>query len=133
MSYYKSGESFFDKEMEKLEKQQKRLRQEQEDNTRDRHNTIAQQSSIHDYKRIINASLQIAPHTGESLSHYIEKLKIHQEISYIKNWETHVDNGRKTWHTHKMPSCFMCEDQIFISTLIQVLQNINDDKKGIKF
>ena len=40
-------------------------------------------------------------------------------IAYRKNWETHVDNGRKTWYTHKRPSCFMCEDQQFISVIVQ--------------
>ncbi len=126
--------TYYDKEMAKLEKQQKELRQQQEDNTRDRHNTIAQQSSTHDYKRIINASLQSAPHSGESLKDYIKKLKILQEISYIKNWETHVDNGRKTWYTHKSSmNCFMCADQQFISVLIQVLQNISHENPTLKF
>ncbi len=126
--------TYYDKEMAKLEKQQKELRQQQEDNTRDRHNTIAQQSSTHDYKRIINASLQSAPHSGETLKDYIKKLKILQEISYIKNWETHVDNGRKTWYTHTSSmNCFMCSDQQFISVLIQVLQNISHENPTLKF
>ncbi len=91
--------SYFDKEMEKLERQQAELRKQQEDHTRDRINTITQPSSRHGYMRIVNADIQLAPKTGEKLKDYIKKLKIFQDISYIKNWETHVDNGRKTWYT----------------------------------
>ncbi len=119
--------------MAKLEKQQTELRKQQDEQTRDRINTITQSVDKHDYKRIINANLQSAPQTGETLKHYIEKILIHQDISYVKNWETHVDNGRKTWYTHKRPSCFMCEDQQFINILIQVLQNISAENPKIKF
>ncbi len=125
--------SYYDKEMEKLEKQQADLRKQQEDNTRDRINTISQQSDKHDYMRIVNADLQLAPKTGEKLKDYCKKLKIFQDISYVKNWETHVDNGRKTWYTHKRPSCFMCEDQQFISVIIQALQVIAKQNSSIKF
>ncbi len=128
-----SGNEYFDKEMLKLEKQQAELRQQQEDNTRDRVNTITQQSNKHDYMRIVNADLQLAPKSGENLKDYIKKIKIFSDISYVKNWETHVDNGRKTWYTHKRPSCFMCEDQQFKSVLIQVLQVISKQNPKITF
>ncbi len=126
-------ESYYDKEMEKLEKQQRTLREQQEANTRDRINTISQPVSSHDYMRIVNADIQIAPSSSETLKHYIEKLKVYRDINYVKNWETHVDNGRKTWYTHKRPSCFMCEDQQFITTLMSVLQVINHQNPKIKF
>ena len=125
--------SYYDKEMEKLEKQQEMLRKQQEDNTRDRINTISQQSNKHDYMRIVNADIQLAPRTGENLKDYCKKIKIFQDISYVKNWETHVDNGRKTWYTHKRPSCFMCEDQQFISVLVQSLQVIAKQNPKIIF
>ncbi len=95
--------TYYDREMEKLERQQEILRKQQEDNSRDRVNTIAQPSDKHDYMRIVNADIQLAPKTGEKLKDYIKKVKIFQDISYVKNWEIHVDNGRKTWYTHKRP------------------------------
>ncbi len=119
--------------MEKLEKQQAELRKQQEDNSRDRINTITNPQSKHDYMRIVNADIQIAPQTGQSLKQYIEKTKILRDINYITNWETHVDNGRKTWYTHKRPNCFMCSDQIFITTLMQVLQVISKQNPKIVF
>ncbi len=125
--------SYYDREMEKLERQQEILRKQQEDNTRDRINTIAKPSDKHDYMRIVNADIQLAPKTGEKLKDYIKKVKIFQDISYVKNWEIHVDNGRKTWYTHKRPSCFMCEDQQFIAVIIQSLQVINKQYPNIKF
>ncbi len=70
--------SYYDKEMQKLEEQQRRLREEQEANTRDRINTISKPSSKHDYMRIVNADLQTSPKTGEKLSDYIKKIKIFQ-------------------------------------------------------
>ncbi len=125
--------SYFDSEMAKLEKQQEQLRKQQEENTRDRINTISQPSNRHDYMRIVNADIQLAPQTGQSLKDYCNKIKVFQNISYIKNWETHVDNGRKTWYTHKRPACFMCEDQQFISVMIQALQVIAKQNPKIKF
>ncbi len=125
--------SYYDNEMAKLEKQQEELRKQQENNTRDRINTISQPSNRHDYMRIVNADIQLAPKTGETLKDYTKKIKIFQNISYIKNWETHVDNGRKTWYTHKRPACFMCEDQQFISVIIQAMQVIAKQNPKIKF
>jgi len=129
----KDTTSYYDREMEKLEHQQSELRKQQEDNTRDRINTITQPSDRHDYMRIVNADIQIAPKTGETLKTYIQRIKIFQDIAYRKNWETHVDNGRKTWYTHKRPSCFMCEDQQFISVIVQSLQVIAKQNPSIKF
>ncbi len=129
----KDTSSYYDHEMEKLEQQQAKLRQEQEDNTRDRVNTITKPSSKHDYMRIVNADIQTSPKTGEKLSDYIKKIKIFQDIAYITNWETHVDNGRKTWYTHKRPQCFMCADQQFIAVIIQAMQVINKQNPNIKF
>jgi len=125
--------SYYDHEMEKLEKQQAELRKQQEGNTRDRINTISQPVNRNDYMRIVNADIQLSPKSGEKLKDYIKKIKIFQDISYVKNWETHVDNGRKTWYTHKRPSCFMCEDQQFISVIIQSLQVINKQNPNIHF
>ncbi len=127
------SDTYYDSEMEKLEKQQAELRKQQENNTRDRINTITQPVSIHDYQRIVNADIQIAPTSGQSLKQYIAKIEIFRDINYRNNWETHVDNGRKTWYTHKRPQCFMCADQVFITTLMSVLKVIAKQNPKIKF
>ncbi len=124
---------YHDKELVRLEEEQRILRERAEANVQDRINTITQPSNRHDYMRIVNADIQIAPKTGEKLKDYIQRIKIFQDIAYRKNWETHVDNGRKTWYTHKRPSCFMCEDQQFISVIVQSLQVIAKQNPNIKF
>ncbi len=114
------------KEMRKLELQEKQLR--------DRYNTEEKPLDKHNYKKILNADIQLAPRTGEKIKDYITKIKIFQEIARKKNWETHVDNPYKTWHTHKMPvGCFMCEDLQFINVLIQVIQLIQDGHPDHQF
>ncbi len=119
--------------MEKYEEEQKNLRVELLRKDRDRYNTKEKNISKHDYMRIINANLKIAPKSGQTLTDYIKGIQIHQEIAKEKNWETHVENQYKTWHTHKLPHCFMCEDIQFISCLVQVLQTINKLYPKIKF
>jgi len=95
----------------------------QEKNLQDRHNTLEKPADKHNYQRIVNAKIKIAPITGEYLKDYIMRLKIYQEIAREKNYNTHVDNPYKIWRTHKIPlGCFMCEDIIFISVCIQVLE-----------
>ncbi len=107
------------KEMRALELQEKKLR--------DRYNTEEKSRDIHDYKRIVSAKIKIAPIGGEKLSDYVKRLIVYQNLAKEKNWETHVDNPYKTWHTHKNPlGCFMCEDTQFIGVTIQVLQVIAD-------
>ncbi len=89
----------------------------------DKYNSLDIQANIHDAEKIINASqLEYAPKTNEKYITYLQRIKLYQEIAQSKNWRTHVDNGRKVWYTHKLPSgCFMCEDTQMISVLIQVL------------
>ncbi len=112
--------------MRKLELQEKQLR--------DRHNTEEQNLNVNNYKRIVNAKLKIAPIGGEKLTHYIERLKIYQDISHEKNWNTHVDNPYKTWRTHNIPvGCFMCEDQQFINVTIQVLEILSKEYPNYTF
>ncbi len=120
--------------MEKLEKQQRELRERQDAQDNDRYNTLDDRVSKHDYMRIVNAKIKIAPNSAEKLKDYITKLKIHQDIAHEKNWSTHVDNPYKTWHTHRNPlGCFMCEDTAFIAVLIQVLEVINKNYPKIVF
>jgi len=89
----------------------------------DKYNSLDIQESLHNAEKIVNASqLEYAPKSNEKYITYLQRIKLYQEIAHSKNWRSHVDNGRKVWHTHKLPSgCFMCEDTQMISVLIQVL------------
>jgi len=106
---------WYDKELERIELMQKDLH--------DRHNSEPIAVDKNQYKRIINAKIKIAPITGESWIKYVERIKVYQEIAKDLNWNTHVDNPYKEWHTHKNPAgCFMCNDIAMISVLVQVLE-----------
>ncbi len=121
--YYKEEDN---RALERLELQQKKLH--------DRHNSEELQVDKFDYMNIVNANNRLCPKGGEKLSNYIEKLKVHQEISHQVNWDTHVDNPYKVWHTHRIPAgCFMCKDQEFIGVLIQALEVINHLHPNITF
>ncbi len=120
--------------LEKLELEQKTLRERQDQEWHDRYNTTDNQTQKHFYRKIVNAKIKIAPTSGEKIKDYIQRLKIYQTISHDKNWETHVDNGKRTWHTHQLPlGCFMCEDQQFISVVIQVLEILADADPQFSF
>ncbi len=89
----------------------------------DSYNSLDIQADLHDAEKIINASqIEYAPRTNEKYQHFLERIKIHQEIAHNLNWRTHVENGRKIWHTHKLPAgCFMCNDTTMITVLIQII------------
>ncbi len=107
---------YYDKEMERLERMQRDLH--------DRYNEEQLVVDKHDYQRVVQSTLKWSPNTGEAWMQYVERMKIHKDISQEKNWKTHVANGKKVWYTHKAigVDCFMCEDITFISTLIQVIE-----------
>lgn len=128
-----SGKDSEQIELEKLEQEQFKLRERRESEWHDRYNTNDKPESKHYYKKIVNARLQIAPISGENINDYIKRLKIFQTISHNTNWEKHVDNGKRTWHTHMMPDCFMCADQIFIRVTISVLQILADANPEFQF
>ncbi len=120
--------------LEKLELEQAELRKREMADWRDRYNTTDKQESEHYYKKIVNAKIKIAPISGEKIHDYLKRLQIYQTIAKDKNWETHVDNGKRTWHTHTLPlGCFMCEDVQFISVTIQVLQLLADGNPEFTF
>ncbi len=117
----------------KLELDQKTKRERADADWRDRYNTTEKQESEHYYKKIVNAKLKIAPISGEKIHDYIKRLKIYQTIAHDKNWETHVDNGKRTWYTHRKPACFMCEDVIFITVTIQIIELLADANPDFVF
>ncbi len=101
---------------------------------RDRYNTLEENEDIHSYRKIINAQIDLAPNSKESLSTYLQRIQIYEKIARDKNWNTHVDNPYKTWHQHKNPmGCFMCQDTQFIRVLVQVLQVILDIHPDLSF
>ncbi len=57
----------------------------QEKQLRDRHSTEEEPLDLHEFKKIVNAKIKLAPETGEKLTHYIERIQIYQEISHTKN------------------------------------------------
>jgi len=120
--------------LERLEVEQRELVKRQEQEWHDRYNTTDSPIQKHFYKKIVNAKIKIAPISGEKIHDYIKRLQIYQTIAHDKNWETHVDNGKRTWHTHKLPiGCFMCEDTQFINVCIQVMQLLADGNPEFTF
>ncbi len=106
---------YYNKEMERLEKQQKELH--------DRYNSEPMEVEKSHYKKLVNSKIALAPTMGETIAQYLQRIKIYQKIAFDKNWTTHVDNPYKTWHQHKNPmGCFMCDDTTFIGVLVQVLE-----------
>ncbi len=112
---------YFDKEMEKLEVEQRKLRDIQDE--RDRYSTLQDNKfAIQDFKDVVNSKLDYAPKDGVKWLDYVTELKIHAKLAAEKNWKTHVDNPYKVWHTHVLPlGCFMCSDTEMISLLVRVI------------
>ncbi len=100
----------------------------------DRYNTLDANQDIHDYRKIVNSQIDLAPISGEKLEVYIIRIKIYEKIARDINWNTHVDNPYKIWHQHKNPAgCFMCNDSKFIRVLVQVLECILDQSPDVVF
>ncbi len=109
---------YSDKELERLENEQRALRAKQED----RYNTEDSQYEIEDFKNIVNSSIEFAPKRGGKWKDYATEVKIYAKMNAKKNIDTHVNNPYKVWHTHKLPlGCFMCEDTNLISVLVRVI------------
>ncbi len=110
--------SYADKELERLEKEQRALRARQED----RYNTKDSQYEIEDFKNIVNSSIEFAPKGGALWTTYATEVKVYAKMNAKKNIDTHIDNPYKVWYTHKLPlGCFMCEDTNLISVLVRVI------------
>ncbi len=101
--------------MERLEKLQKELH--------DRHNSEPIGVDKTQYQKIVNSKIKIAPVSGETYVSYLQRIRIYQKIGADLNWNTHVDNPYKTWHTHRNPAgCFMCNDTTFIEVCLKVME-----------
>ncbi len=113
----------FNKEMEKLERQQKGL-----------HNQYEQENiefNKEEYQRQLNADkiLPYAMEWQEPLQQYVIKLQAYVKIASEENWEVHVVNkGRGCWYTHKRngaASCFMCKDAQMYRYLMNMLTAVS--------
>ncbi len=113
--------AIYDAEMEKLERQQRGLR--------DMYNTVDLTKDLNDYQRISN-SQNTKPYVikkGETLEEYVKKLEIFVDLAHTKNWKIHVLIGVRghPWHTHSDASgCFMCDDSSMIHYLYGILGQI---------
>jgi len=110
---------FFDKEMERLERQQKDLHdQYSQENT---------EFNEHEYVRKlrVGSMLKYGLSSGETLSKYYPRLRAHIDIQAEKNIRTHVkNNGRGCWFTHEDKfgvGCFMCEDLNLMHYLASII------------
>ncbi len=93
-----------------------------ENHIRDNYNTLTEQSSEHDFKRVVNANIDYAPHNNETFTQYHSRVSIYARIARDKNSKTHILNGKKIWYTHRNPmGCFMCEDANLIQMLVDVI------------
>lgn len=121
--------TIFDEEMEKLEKQQRMLHnQYQEENAE-----FNDYEYVRKLRQAYNLSYAISP--KEKLSNYMIRLRVEVDNHAKKNSRTHVwNNGRGCWFTHKDKmgiGCFMCEDMNllhYMATLIEYFANKYPDE-----
>ncbi len=107
--------------LEKEEVEQRRLHSLEQVRLRDQHNTLDPMLNYQDYKHVVNTSLDLSPRSSDTWLDYYTEAKIKAAISAKKNRNSHIFGPHGHWHTHIMPDCFMCEDNITISTLVRVI------------
>ena len=126
--------TYFDKQLEKLEKEQRELAKRTAEGNIDRYNQPESQYEIQDFKDLVQSKIEFAPRQGESWSDYAQQVKVYAKMNAKKNWLTHVDNPYKVWRTHRLPlGCFMCEDTNLISVLVRVICLMASKYKDNKF
>jgi len=109
------SDTYYNKTMEQLERQQKGLR--------DQYNTEDNKFEEEDYSRVLRADLEFAPKSNENISSYAKKVIIYAQLQAKKNIQTHINGPKGAWYTHRNPAgCFACEDTNLIAILTDVLQ-----------
>ncbi len=104
------------KELEKLELQQKNLR--------DNYNTLDPAINLNDAERVLNSNLRYAPQKHHTWETYAMELKTHVHYANEKNRKAHIE-GKRPWYTHRSPlGCFMCEDIAIMNVMLQVIQSM---------
>ncbi len=113
--------TYFDKEMEKLEEEQRKLRELQEKGVWDKYNSVDKMVDENDYKKVVNSDVEFSPSKGESWSSYYAKVQVYVRLGAKKNIKAHINGPKGPWWTHRNPQgCFCCEDL----ALLQVLQDV---------
>ncbi len=126
--------SYVDKELEKLERQQREFRKLKEQDDIDRYNQPDSKYEIQDFKSVTESDIEFAPVKGTVWSDYYTQIKIYAKINAKKNIDTHVNNPYKVWHSHKLPlGCFMCSDTDLISVLVRVIGLMSSQYPDTKF
>ncbi len=99
--------------MEKLELQQKELR--------DRYNTELKAKVDDDYQRSVSQDHSEMYQEGQLWSEYHIQIQTYMKIHKEKNWKTHM-LGKKEWYQHRNPmGCFPCQDSTLIKILVQAI------------
>ena len=94
---------YYDDEINKIDRQRKGLR--------DQYNTLEKPYDENDIEAVVKCSLAFTPSKGQTLSSYLEALKIYYKICCEKNIKTHINGTKGAWYTHRNPmGCFACED-----------------------
>ncbi len=117
---------WFEKELEKLELQQKGLR--------DQYNTLDEPADVTKAERVLNSNLKYSPSKHHTWSDYVLELETHVKYADEKNSKNHINGARGAWYTHRSPlGCFMCEDIALRHVMLQVLQLMANQYPKNKF
>lgn len=114
--------SYYDKEMEKLEIQQRQLREQQQEGMWDKYNTTDKMVDENDYKKVVNSDLAFSPNKDETWESWFAKAQVYQKLAIKKNIKQHINGPKGAWWTHRNPQgCFCCEDVDMLTILINVI------------
>ena len=107
--------SFYDKTMEQLEREQKKLR--------DNYNTLDEEINRNYYSKRLRSlgSLRYAMGQDEKFQDYIVRLKAYFEVESQQNYDRH-----KNWYTHTGDprGCCFCDPNTMVAYCIMLLSDI---------
>lgn len=113
--------TIYDEEMEKLERQQRELRDQHNEKEHAEWNGF-------EYVRALTTGkhLPYAIQSKEQFKDYMIRLSEHVKLQTKENADRHIfNNGRGCWYTHKERNgqpCFMCKDVDLISYQNRLLE-----------
>ncbi len=110
--------SFYRKEMARLEREQKGLV--------DQYNSEKEEFDPNEYVRRLRAgkNIEYGLAIGEKMEDYYVRLQVHVDLAAKKNIQTHVGGKRGCWFTHEDKfgvGCFMCEDMNMVHYLMSLV------------
>ncbi len=113
-------DKFYDMEMERLEREQKGLR--------DQYNQERLDYNEYEYHQLIRgSSIEYAPKEGQTLVSWLPELHLYIKLLEKVSIKSHIKGPKGAWWTHdKNPAgCFMCDDLIMVNTLKTILTKIS--------